>query len=336
MLSVRGLDEFPARESVLALGTFDGLHLGHQQVVGRAVAEARERAAQSVAVTFEPHPLEILRPSPEPVLLTTLDERLALLSGLGVDVTLVLPFDPAFSQTPAHAWLDEILAERLQARAIVVGSSYTFGYRREGTARHLAEWGRARGIDVYLVPAVLIDGEPVSSSRIRWAVREGLVDEAARLLGRPYSLRGWVTAGQGRGRTIGFPTANLSPDSPRKILPGGGVYATVAEVAGRRLGGATNIGRRPTFGGDQVVVETHLLAFSGNLVGELMTLEFIRRIREERTFPGAEALSQQISQDVLLVRELLGAGGPGYNTMVQGREYRNDTKGAPPAPHGRG
>ncbi len=333
MLTVRGLNEFPAGESVLALGTFDGVHLGHQQVIGRAVTDGR--GGRSVAVTFEPHPLEILRPSPEPVLLTTLEERLSLLSGLGIDVALVLPFDLAFSRTPAHVWLDEILAQRLRARAIVVGSSYTFGYRREGTAQRLAEWGRARRIDITLVPAVLIDGEPVSSNRIRGAVREGLVDEAARLLGRRFSLRGHVTSGQGRGRTIGYPTANLSPDSPRKILPGGGVYATIAEVDGRRYGGATNVGRRPTFGGDRVVVETHLLGFDGNLVGEPMTVEFIRRIREERTFPGPEALSQQIGQDILLVRELLGAVGPGYNTIVQGREYRKDTRGAHRAPHGR-
>lgn len=311
LLTARGLDEFSPGDPALALGTFDGLHLGHQQVIRGAVTRAREIGGQSVAVTFEPHPLEILRPSPEPVLLTTVEERLTLLSGLGVDVTLVLPFDLAFSRTPARAWMDEILGERLRARAVFVGSSYTFGYRREGTAQRLVEWGRARGVDVTLVPAVLIDGEPVSSSRIRGALREGLVDEAARLLGRGYTLRGRVTSGEGRGRTIGFPTANLAVDSPRKILPHVGVYATIVEVGGRRFGGATNVGRRPTFGGTEISIETHLLEFNGDLAGESMTLEFVGRIREERAFPGAEALSRQIGRDVSQVRELLAARDQG-------------------------
>ena len=331
MLTVRGLSEFPPAErsprgkigeqagdkppgdSVLALGTFDGLHLGHQQVIRHAVAHAHGSGTRSVAVTFEPHPLEVLRPGTDPVLLSTLDERVALLSNLRVDVALVLPFDLEFSQTPAHVWLDGVLAERLGARAIFAGSSYTFGYRREGTAQRLAEWGRARGIEVHLVPAVLVDGEPVSSSRIRSALREGLVDEAARLLGRYYSLHGRVAAGAGRGRTIGFPTANLAVDSPRKILPGGGVYATIATVGGRRYRGATNVGRRPTFGGGQMTVETHLLEFDvrGSVVGEPFSVEFVRRIREERAFSGPEALGQQIARDVAQVRELLVTVGPG-------------------------
>jgi riboflavin kinase / FMN adenylyltransferase len=329
LLIARGLDEVPPGESVLALGTFDGVHLGHQQVIGSAVAAARERGTRSVAVTFEPHPLEVLRPSAEPVLLTTLEERLALLSGLGLDVTLVIPFDQVFSRTPAQVWMDEILARRLQARSVHVGSSYTFGHLREGTARRLREWGRERAIAVTLVPAVLIDGEPVSSSRIRGALHEGLVDEAARLLGRDYSLRGRVEAGAGRGRTIGFPTANLAVDSPRKILPREGVYATIVEAGGRRYGGATNIGRRPTFGGIGLSVETYLLDFSGGLVGTPVVLHFVRRIREERAFPGPDALARQIDRDVAEVRELLAAVRPGYNTEVQESDNSRDVNGAP-------
>jgi riboflavin kinase/FMN adenylyltransferase len=313
---------------VLALGTFDGLHLGHQQVIGAAVGQARASGGRSVAVTFEPHPLEVLRPDTVPVLLTTLEERLSLLSGLGVDVALVLPFDLTFSRTPAQVWLDEILAQRLCARAIFAGSSYTFGYRREGTARHLMEWGRARAIEVTLVPAVVIDGDPVSSSRIRGALRDGAVDEAARLLGRRYRLQGQVVSGEGRGRTIGFPTANLQVDSPRKVLPRVGVYATVAGVGGRWYGGATNVGRRPTFGGTQLTVETHL-------VGQAMTLEFVRNIREERAFSGPEALSRQIDQDIARVRELLVTAGPGYNIVVQERDSRTAANGAHRAPHRR-
>jgi riboflavin kinase / FMN adenylyltransferase len=335
LLTVHGLDEFPAGESVLALGTFDGLHLGHQQVIGRTVDRARSCGGRSVAVTFEPHPLEVLRPSTEPVLLTTIEERLSLLSPLGVDVALVLAFDLAFSHTPAQVWMDEILAERLGARAIFAGSSYTFGHHREGTAQRLAEWGRGRGIDVTLVPAVLIGGEPVSSTRIRGALREGLVDEAARLLGRRYRLHGQVISGEGRGRTIGYPTANLGVYSPRKILPKVGVYATFAEVGGRWFGGATNVGRRPTFGGTHITVETHLLEFGGHLAGEAMALEFVRRIREERAFSGPEALRRQIGEDVARVRELLAAAGAGYNTEVQEQENSSAAKGAHRAPHRR-
>lgn len=312
MRTAPGLAEFPrgVRDPVLALGTFDGLHLGHRQVIGGAVARARALGGAAVAVTFEPHPLEVLRPSAGPVLLTTIDERLVLFEQIGVDVALVLPFDLEFSRMPAEVWLDEVLMKRLAAREIFAGTSYTFGHRREGTTSRLAEWGRAHDIPVHLIPAVRGSGEPVSSSRIRTALREGLVDEAARLLGRWYTLRTRVITGSGRGRTIGFPTANLEIP-PRKVLPGRGVYATVAEAGGRRYGGATNVGYRPTFGGTQLVVETHLLEFQGNLVGETVTLSFVQQIRPERTFPGPEALVRQIRTDVERVRELLAAAGPG-------------------------
>jgi len=308
----RGLAEVPEAlpAPVLALGTFDGIHVGHRQVIGGAMARARDLEGTAVVVTFEPHPLEVLRPGTDPVLLTTLDERLALLDDAGVDLTVVLPFDLAFSQITAETWLDEILAGRLDARAVFAGSSYTFGHRRQGTAARLAEWGRDRGVEVHLIPAVLVSGEPVSSSRIRTALREGLVDEAARLLGRWYGLGGTVTSGQGRGRTIGFPTANLVPPA-RKVLPGQGVYATIVDVDGRRYGGATNVGRRPTFGGGDVTVETHLLGFAGELSGRTTVVSFVQRLREERTFPGADALVRQIHDDVEQARQLLAGVGPG-------------------------
>jgi len=308
----RGLAEVPEAlpAPVLALGTFDGIHVGHRQVIGGAMARARDLEGTAVVVTFDPHPLEVLRPGTDPVLLTTLDERLALLDDAGVDLTVVLPFDLAFAQIPAETWLDEILAGRLDARAVFAGSSYTFGHRRQGTAARLAEWGRDRGVEVHLIPAVLVSGEPVSSSRIRTALREGLVDEAARLLGRWYGLGGPVTSGQGRGRTIGFPTANLVPPA-RKVLPGQGVYATIVDVDGRRYGGATNVGRRPTFGGGDVTVETHLLGFAGELSGRTTVVSFVQRLREERTFPGADALVRQIHDDVEQARQLLAGVGPG-------------------------
>jgi len=309
--TARGLTEVPDNlgAPALALGTFDGMHLGHQQVIGGAVATARATDQRSCAVTFEPHPLEVLRPSTEPVLLSTLDERLALFREVGVDVAVVVPFDLTFSQLPAQTWLDEILGARLHAGEIFVGSSYTFGHRREGTVGRLAAWGRAHGVAVHLVPAVLVSGEPVSSSRIRSALREGLVDEAARLLGRWYSLRGPVIHGDGRGRAIGVPTVNV-PVPARKVLPANGVYATIVDAPGGRYAGATNVGRRPTFGGGAVSIETHLIEFAGELAGAEITVSFVRRIREERTFPDAASLVRQIRADVDRARELLAAVGP--------------------------
>ena len=306
MRRVFGLADWPAdvRAPVLALGTFDGVHLGHHGVIGFAVARARARGCSAAALTFEPHPLEVLRPGHEPVLLTTIEERLELFETLGLDAALALRFDDAFSRIPAAAWLDDMLRGRLDAREIVAGSSYTFGFRREGTARRLEAWGRDADIPVHLIPAVLIGGEPVSSSRIRAALREGLVEDAARLLGRGYRLSGRVVRGEGRGRTIGVPTANLAPE-PRKIVPAHGVYATVATLRGRRYAGATNIGIRPTFGGSRPSIETFLLDFDGDCAGEPMALEFVRRVRDERAFPDAAALARQIAADIEAVRRWL-------------------------------
>ncbi len=294
---------------VLALGTFDGVHVGHRRVIGTAVARARAINGKAAVVTFEPHPAEVLYPGGEPMLLTTLDERLALLAQIGVDAAIVLPFDEQFARMPAQTWLDEVLAARLRAREIVVGASYTFGHGREGTTERLAAWGRERGLAVHLVPAVRVDGEPVSSSRIRTAVRRGAVGAATRLLGRRYSLRGPVVRGDGRGRTIGFPTANLAPPA-RKVLPALGVYATSVETGERRYGGATNVGRRPTFGPREVTVETFLLDFDGDLTGREIAVEFVERIREERAFAGVHELVRQIATDVAQAQQLLARGGP--------------------------
>lgn len=310
MRRIFGLADWPkdVRAPVLALGTFDGVHLGHHRVIGLAVERARARGSPAAALTFEPHPLEVLRPGHEPVLLSTIAERLEQFEALGLDLGLVLPFDDAFSRISAAAWLDDVLRGRLDAREIVAGSSYTFGFRREGTARRLEAWGRGADVPVHLVPAVLVGGEPVSSSRIRAVLREGLVEDAARLLGRRYRLSGRVVRGEGRGRTIGVPTANLAPE-PRKVIPAHGVYATFATLGGRRYAGATNIGTRPTFGGGGALsIETFLLDFDGECTGEPMALEFVRRIRDERAFPDAAALTRQIGDDVAAVRQLLREG----------------------------
>lgn len=312
MRAAFGLADVPRdlQAPVLALGTFDGVHLGHRQVIQQAVDRARTIGGEALVLTFDPHPMEVLRPPTVPLLLTTVDERVELLGALGVDLVLVLPFDLEFSRMPAQVWLDEILVDRLGAREVVAGSSYTFGHGREGTAERLRSWGRERGVAVHLVPPVVVDGVPVSSSRVRAALRSGQVREAARLLGRRYSLRGRVVPGRGYGRTVGVPTANLEVP-PRKVLPAPGVYATIVDLGGVRYGGATNVGFRPTFGGGDLTVESHLLDFEGDLQGEVLTIEFVDHLRPERAFSDSQALVAQIRDDVVRVRELLAGIAPG-------------------------
>lgn len=305
MRIVRGLLSVPPerRPSAVALGVFDGVHLGHRAILGAAVAHARATGSPALACTFEPHPLEVLQPGRAPQPITTLDERLDLIAACGIDGAVVLDFTPALAAMESEAFVKEVLVDRLAARQVVVGVDHRFGRGARGDARLLRALGPSVGFRVDVIEPLAVDGVAVSSTAIRAALGRGDLDAAARMLGRPYTLPGKVVAGAGRGRTLGFPTANVAPDRP--VLVAAGVYACRADVGGHSHPAVVNIGVRPTFGEDTLAVEAHLLDFAGDLYGQTFCLTFVARVREERRFPSVEALRAQIAQDAETARRRL-------------------------------
>jgi riboflavin kinase/FMN adenylyltransferase len=290
----------------LAIGNFDGVHLGHQALVRAAVQDARTRAGCTMVLTFDPHPVRVLAPERAPRALLTLEQRAELLGGLGVDTVAVLGFDATVAALAPEAFVREILVRGLQAKSVVVGERFRFGRGRAGDVALLQRLGEECGFRLLALPVLLQDGAPVSSSRIRDVLLAGDVQAAARLLGRPFFVDGTVVKGDGRGRQIGIPTANL--ETPNECLPAPGVYAGFAHVAkgGARWASAINLGLRPTFAGSGLRLEAHLLGFEGELHGKELRLEFVRRLREERRFPSAAALVEQIRRDVADAHALLG------------------------------
>jgi riboflavin kinase/FMN adenylyltransferase len=308
MRIVRGLDQYPADAppSVVAQGTFDGLHLGHQAVIRTAVERARALDVRPVAVTFDPNPLAVLRPAEAPPELLPLEERLERVAELGPDVCLVIPFTTQFAEVEADAYVKDVLLGLLRAREIVVGFNHAFGRGARGTPELLARTAGAAGVSVHVVPPLRVDGHAVSSTSIREALRRGDVRQAASFLGRPYTLRGVVARGAARGRTLGFPTANLT--APSGLPLADGVYAARAEWDGRSAPAVVNVGVRPTVDGATRLVEAHLLGVSPDLYGRALTLAFLDRIRSERRFDSLDALRAQIAADVATARGLLGDG----------------------------
>ena len=303
MQIVRGLESVPpdARLSVVALGTFDGVHLGHRAILGLAVTRARAAGLQALACTFEQHPAEILNPARAPRSITTVDERLALIGETGVDGVVVLSFTPALAAVEPEAFVKDVLLGRLRAQEIVVGFNHRFGRGARGDARLLQEMAGRLGFQAHVVPPLTVEGVPVSSSEVRTALQRGDVVTAARFLGRPYSIGGTVTSGHGRGRTIGFPTANLAPD--RDLLIPKGVYGCFAHVEGVAHPSVVNVGVRPTFSETTLAIEAHLLDFTGDLYNRRMRLDFILHLREEMRFPSVEELKAQIARDAAAARE---------------------------------
>jgi len=298
MRVLRSLSQVPREPAgrALALGTFDGVHLGHREVIGSALGRARERGLVAAVVTFDPHPLEVLRPDRPPRLLTTIERKIELVSALGLDELVAIPFTAELSRQTAEEFCDQVLVATLGARSVSVGANFHFGHNAAGDADLL----RSRPqFDTDVIELVAHDGESISSSRIRALVDAGDVAAAARLLGAPYALAGTVKQGDRRGRELGMPTANL--DVPeQQLLPAPGIYAATA--AGESLEGelpaAVSIGVRPTFGGGELLVEAHLIGFEGDLYGRRLRLEFLERLRDEERFESAEDLVEQMRKDV--------------------------------------
>jgi riboflavin kinase/FMN adenylyltransferase len=302
MQIVRGLESFPpdAGPSAVALGAFDGIHLGHRAILGTAVTQARQAGLQALACTFDRHPMEILQPERAPLPITTLEERLALIAETGIDTTVMIPFTPAVANVEAKAFVQDVLVGRLRAREIVVGFNHRFGRGARGDVTLLGALAGPLGFRAHVVPALMVDGLAVSSSEIRAALQRGDLPSAARLLGRPYSIRGEVVRGAGRGRTLGFPTANVKTERPLGLPVG--VYVCRLTIGPRAHQAVVNVGFRPTFGETELSVEAHVLDFTGDLYDERVTLTFVRRLREERKFPSLDALREQIAMDVAAAR----------------------------------
>jgi riboflavin kinase / FMN adenylyltransferase len=295
---------------VVALGNFDGVHLGHQVVVRRAVEEARSRGMRAVAVTFDPHPRAVLRPGSEPKLLTVLEVREELLLGCGVDEVRVLRFDLDLSKKSPEDFVREVLVGELGAGVVVVGENFRFGYKALGDVNDLDRHMRDAGGEAYAVPTYVLgeaagSGEAINSTRIRMLLHDGEAREAARLLGRPYSLRGVVVEGDKRGHALGFPTANVLPGAVA-LVPGRGVYAGHVRVGEERYGACTNVGVAPTFERRKSRVEAYLLDYEGDLYGEVIDVTFEERLRPEKQFSGVYELKEQIARDVAEARRVVG------------------------------
>ena len=315
MRVVRGSEalEKPLEHGVLTVGNFDGLHLGHQSIMETVTARAHTLGGPAAVYTFEPHPRRVLYPDDSPRLLTTLEQQLELFEAAGVDVAIVEPFDLAFAGLPAERFVREILFERIGPSEVYVGYDFRYGHDREGSMRTLTELGPHLGFSVTIIPEVKLGNRDVNSTRIRALLGEGKVDEAAVLLGRPYTVRGSVAEGDRRGRTLGFPTLNLAPEN--EILPARGVYAghvrfldEGAPAARTLLPAVMNVGKRPTVKDDDpVLAEAHVLDFEGDVYGRRIELTFEHHLRAEERFPDVEALRAQIARDVERAREMVGA-----------------------------
>ncbi len=296
--------ELRARGCVAAIGTFDGVHLGHQKLISRAVEIAREKGVPSVVFTFRNHPLSVLAPDREPLSLSPIEERRRVFAELGVDFVVEEPFTEELAALSAEDFI-ELLVRRLAPKAVVIGANFSFGAGGLGTPEFLAQRGGDLGFVVEKAPLLLLDGERASSTRVRALIAAGEVRQAGKFLGRPFAIAGVVEHGDERGRKLGYPTVNISPVKGQ-ALPADGVYAVrILCPDGTERRGVANVGDNPTFGGDPLRIEAHLLDFSGDLYGLRIVVRFIEHLREEKKFPSAEALVRQIREDEKKAREIL-------------------------------
>jgi riboflavin kinase / FMN adenylyltransferase len=285
------------RPTVLTLGVFDGLHLGHQLIMQTVAKRARAIGAVPMVITFEPHPRALLHPESAPPLLQTFDQKVEALGVLGIEQTIVIHFDKNFARIRAEDFLRAVVVERLHAQEVYLGCGFAFGHGREGNIELLRNVSQSLGFVADEVPEVRLRGRRVSSSRIRELLQQGQVNLARRMLGRPYGVEGRVVRGAERGATLGFPTANLHPQN--RVIPRSGVYVTATLIDGQWRRSVTNIGTRPTFGSDnESSVETFIMNWSGDLYGDVLRVRFLHRLRAEKKFGGVDELKAQIELDV--------------------------------------
>lgn len=303
---VIGLENTEPGPSVVSIGFFDGVHRGHQTIIKRAARQAEAAGIRSVVVTFDRHPMEVVNPGTQPKLLMTLARRARTLAEQGVDLVVVVPFDDGLRHLSPEGFVDHVLVEPLQARRVVVGGNFRFGHRAAGDVSTLNDLGPMRGFTAEAVTLLELDGVIISSTAIRAAIDEGDVEYAARLLGRPPAVDGVVVRGDQRGKGLGYPTANLQVGR-RVAVPAKGIYAGAFTTAdGTEHPCVTNVGVNPTFGGQELRVEAHLLQFDGDLYGVEAQVDFRHRLRDEEKFDDVDALVAQIDKDAAEARRLLG------------------------------
>jgi len=303
---IRGIENIPAdlRGAFVTIGNFDGVHLGHRHIFGQLVEKAGAQGRPSVVISFDPHPKQVLHPELRPFyLITPLEEKTRLIAETGIGTLILIPFSLEYARTTAEAFIRTVLWEKLRIGEILIGHDYTFGREKEGNATFLTEFGRQLGFAVEVMDAFQVEGQTVSSTRIREAILKGEVAVAAKLLGRPYNLGGKVIPGRHRGVGLGFPTANIHPE--KELLPPRGVYAVHARIEGKRFEGVVNIGFNPTFAGETLSIEVHLFDFNKDIYGMPLDVLFIERIRDEIRFASPEALIAQIDRDIVRAREIL-------------------------------
>jgi riboflavin kinase/FMN adenylyltransferase len=293
----------PLQNPVLTIGNFDGVHKGHLALFDMVKERARSIDGQSVLMTFDPHPIKVIKPGNGPRLITLTAQKLELIENADIDVVFCIPFTREFAAISAHDFVEEILVDRIGVREIVVGYDYTFGHNREGNIRFLERTGKYFGFIVHVVEPVYVGDKLVSSTSIRKLVQEGNLSEARELLGRDYQICGTVVRGKNRGgRLLGFPTANL--ELIDELIPKPGVYAVHVMIGAQTLPGVTNIGFNPTFGKGPFSVETHILDFDGDLLGKKISVRFIDRLRDERPFGSIKDLADQIGKDIIRARKV--------------------------------
>ena len=293
----------PFTNSVITLGNFDGIHLGHQELVRMVMKRAQEIRGQSMVVTFRPHPLKVLAPDKCPPLISIYEEKIELFRKLGIDVLVKIPFSFHFAEMTPREFVKKILCNLLGTKEIFVGCNYRFGKGREGTTETLKQMGEEFGFKVNEVKQIALRDEVISSTKIRQLLSAGEVEHAAELLGRPYAITGIVIRGDSRGKTLGFPTANIA--SKHAIVPANGVYAVKLSARDTCHDGVVNIGLRPTFDTKHLAIEVHVFDFNEDLYGEEVTIYFIKKLRTERKFDTADALITQITKDIAEAKSVL-------------------------------